>query len=297
MNRLASLLVLLPALSCGAARPQTSFDGTAALGYAQQQMAFGPRIPNTPGHRHTGDWLLQMLRERADTVEVQEWVHVTTSGDSLHLRNFIARFRPDRTDRVAYLAHWDTRTHADQSPNMGDRRLPVPGANDGASGVALLLGVADVLHREPPRVGVDLVFVDGEDYGEWDAERHDVLLGSTRYAASLDKAHFPLYAVVWDMIGDRDLRIPKEPYSVQGAPEVVERVWRVARELGYGRVFVDELGTGLTDDHTPLLARGIHAIDVIDFTYPPWHTTEDTLDKLSAASLQTVGDVAVTLVK
>jgi len=122
-------------------------------------MQFGPRIPGTPEHERTGDFILEHLRAAADTVAIQSFTHVTRHGATLHLRNFFARFRPTATERVLLLAHWDTRPHADQSANLGQQRLPVPGANDGASGVALLLGVADALKAKPPTVGVDLLFV------------------------------------------------------------------------------------------------------------------------------------------
>ena len=138
------------------ARRPREFDGSRAFGYVEQQMAFGPRIPGTPGHERAGDWLVAQFRARADTVWVQPFAHVTQRGDTLHLRNILARFRPDAAERVLFLAHWDTRPRADQSPNLAQQRLPVPGANDGASGVAVLLGVADALKAKPPAVGVDL---------------------------------------------------------------------------------------------------------------------------------------------
>ncbi len=288
--------VILIAVGCGAGAGQGEFDGEAALRYVEAQLGFGPRVPNTEGHRRAGDWILEQLRRRADSVEVQEFTHVTLDGDTLRLRNFIGRFRPEVRERILYVAHWDTRPRADRSANLGQQRLPVPGANDGASGVAVLIGVADVLRLRPSEFGVDLVFVDGEDYGDFAADA-DVLLGSRHYAASLDTDALPLFAVVWDMVGDRDLEIFQEGNSVDRAPEVVERVWNRARELGHGRVFRSSVGYTMTDDHIPLLGVGIRAIDVIDFEYPHWHTTEDTLDKVSAASLQIVGDVAVALLR
>ncbi len=124
-----------------------------------------------------------------------------------------------------------------------------------------------------------------------------MLLGSRHYAAGLAAQPAPLFAVVWDMVGDRNLRIFQEQNSVSGAPEVVARVWTTAAELGYGRVFRPSVGYAVTDDHLPLLEAGIRAIDVIDFEYPSWHTTEDTLDKVSAESLQVVGDVAMALLR
>src|SRR5216110_3128813 len=144
------LVLLLACQARGSARGVArEFDGGRAFSYVEQQMQFGPRIPNTPAHERTGDWILAQLRARADTVGVQAITHVTRRGDTLHLRNFLARFRPAAAERVLFLAHWDTRPHADQSANLGQQRMPVPGANDGASGVAVLLGVADALKAKP----------------------------------------------------------------------------------------------------------------------------------------------------
>jgi hypothetical protein len=148
---------------------------------------------------------------------------------------------------------------------------------------------------------VDLLFVDGEDYGQFTlpdgSPGPDVLLGSRHYAARLAEADFPLYAVLFDMVGDAELQIFQEGYSIERAPEVVTRVWNAAQELGHGDVFQPTPRYTLTDDHVPLLDRGVHAIDVIDYDYPSWHTVEDTPDKLSARSLKVVGDVAVALVR
>ncbi len=282
-------------LACGSHAPR-EFDGAAAFGYVERQMAFGARIPGTPAHRQTGDWLLTQLRSRADTVIVQEIAHVTRAGDTLRLRNFFARFRPQATERVLFLAHWDTRPHADQSQNLGQQRLPVPGANDGASGVAVLLGVADALKKRPPTTGLDLLFVDGEDYGDF-ADTNDVLIGSRYFAAHQPPGYQPLFAVLFDMVADKELQVYQEGNSAAFAPEVVERVWRAAADLKYARYFVPGVRHTLTDDHVSLQHVGIRAIDVVDFDYPYWHTTEDTLDKVSAASLQIVGDVAVALVR
>jgi len=289
------MMLALVACSAGSAAGRGEFDGEAALSYVAQQLAFGPRIPNTDPHRQAGDWILAQLRSRAESVEVQAFSHVTVDGDTLRLRNFIARFRPSVRERILLLAHWDTRPHADRSANPADQRRPMPGANDGASGVAVLLGVADALKRNAPALGVDLLFVDGEDYGDFGVNK-DVLLGARHYAANAGSAR-PLFAVLFDMIGDVDLQIPQEAYSAQRAPEVVDRVWSKAAELGYGRVFRPTVSGAVTDDHVPLLDAGFRAIDVIDFDYPHWHTTEDTLDKVSARSLKAVGDVAVALLR
>ncbi len=293
-------VLLVAVIGCAhGARAEQEFDGTVALQYVATQLSFGPRVPNTDGHRKTGDWVLGRLRATADSVEEQAFVHVTASGDTILLRNLLGRFRPESTERILYVAHWDTRPVADRSANLAEQRLPVPGANDGASGVALLLAVADVLLQRAPRYGVDLLFVDGEDYGSFsDPKLHDVLIGSQYYARNLDAtAPKPLFAVVWDMIGDRELRILQEGNSLAGAPEVVQRVWQRARELGYEQVFRTEQGQYITDDHIPLQDAGIRAIDVIDLEYASWHTLDDTIDKVSSASLQIVGEVAVALLR
>lgn len=300
--RRASCVAIAFALGCGtgsgkaAANAPREFNGQTAFTYVERQMAFGPRIPNTAGHKQTGDWLLAELRARADTVIVQEINHVTSKGVRLSLRNFFAQFRPTATDRILFVAHWDTRPFAEKSQNLGQQRMPVPGANDGASGVAVLLGVADALKKTPPTVGVDLLFVDGEDYGSFE-DSTETLIGSRFFAAHRPPGYTSLFAVVFDMVGDKDLQIPQEGYSMDGAPEVVQRVWRTAEDLGYAGVFVTRAGLSLTDDHVPLQRVGIRAIDVIDFDFPYHHTTEDTIDKVSAASLQIVGDVAVALIR
>lgn len=279
-----------------------SFDGGAALAYARQQVEFGPRVPGTEGHARMATWLDSLLRTRADSVVVQRWTHVTRGGDTLPLVNILASFNPAATQRILFLAHWDTRPRSDgPAAAPADSAQPVLGANDGASGVAVLLGVADALDSVPPSVGVDLLFVDGEDYGDFFADgRPDVLIGS-RYYAQNQLAPPPLYAVLFDMVGDRDLRISREGNSVIGAPEVVDLVWRVAAEAGHSDVFVPFEGTTATDDHVELQRVGIRAIDVIDFSYGPdngwWHSPEDTMDKISAESLGIVGDVALRLVQ
>jgi peptidase M28-like protein len=300
--RRASCVVVLVALGCqaragdGGSKSPLEFNGRTALTYVEKQMSFGPRIPNKPGHQQEADWLLAELRARADTVIVQEITHRLRNGEVLHLRNFFARFRPEATERVLFLAHWDTRPMADKSANLAQQRMPVPGANDGASGVAVLLGVADALKARPPASGVDLLFVDGEDYGDF-ADTSDVLIGSRWFAAHQPQGYQPLFAVLFDMVGDKDLQIYQEGQSLAFAPEVVQRVWRVAAERGQDRHFIPRAGQTLIDDHVSLQKVGIHAIDVVDFDYPYWHTTEDTIDKVSAESLQIVGDVAVSLVR
>ncbi len=175
----------------------------------------------------------------------------------------------------------------------------MPGANDGASGVAVLLGVAHALHQKAlaPGLGIDLLFVDGEDYGDFKKTPKDVLIGSRYYAAHQPPGSPPAFAVLFDMVGDKDLQLYQEGYSSMGAPEVVERVWSTAREIGYGDVFVSRPKHTLIDDHVELQKAGLRAIDIVDFDYPSWHTPDDTIDKVSAASLNVVGRVALAVIQ
>jgi glutaminyl-peptide cyclotransferase len=295
-RNLAVLAILAVLTACREKpRPPREFDGQTAYGYIQTQVGYGPRIPGTDAHRRMAQWLDSSLRSRADTLVTQNWNHVTARGDTLPLTNFIARFKPGVEKRILLLAHWDSRPVTD-SPTSRDSSQPVPGANDGGSGVALLLGVADVLKRAPPAVGVDLLFVDGEDFGDFTKTPDDVLIGS-RYYATHPLPGKPLYAVLFDLIGDKDLQIYQEGNSVVGAPEVVELVWDTAKDLGYSGYFISSPKHTLIDDHLELQKAGIRAIDVVDFDYPAWHTAFDTIDKVSAASLQVVGDVAVALIR
>jgi hypothetical protein len=286
------LLTALQGSACSREAAPAPFDGERALGYVRTFMDFGPRVPGTDSHRRAGDWIATEMRSRADTVYEQNWMHRTQSGDSIPLRNIIARFNVDAAERILYVTHWDSRPVAEKSMSVADRQLPTPGANDGGSGVGLFLALGDLLKAVPPAMGVDLVFVDGEDYGTF-APDVDVLIGSTYFANHLPSANYaPLFGVVWDMIGETDLGIPQEDHSLSRAPEVVARVWRTAADMGYGNVFVPASTTPITDDHLPLLDKGLRVIDVIDLDYVHHHTINDTIDKLSARSLKIVGDVA-----
>jgi len=279
------------------ATTSTGFSGTAAYNYAKAQVDFGPRVPGTVAAKRAGDWIIQQMRSRADTVIVQSFTYTTADGKKLPLRNILARFRPDLTERVLYLTHWDSRPVSESAATEAERKMPVPGANDGASGVGMFIALGDVLKKKKPTVGVDLLFTDGEDYGQFGPPEVDVLIGAKYFAAHLPSPDYkPLYGVLWDMIGDKDLRIPYEMFSFQRAPEVVSRVWQTAADLGHGDVFVQESGGEITDDHIPLLDAGLRVIDVIDLTYPPHHTPQDTMDKISAHSLGVAGDVATALV-
>jgi glutaminyl-peptide cyclotransferase len=296
MRKLLAVLSLLPLLACSEKPRVKEFDGPSAFRYVETQVGFGPRIPGTEAHRKMDAWLDSLLRARADTLIVQRWKHVTLRGDTLPLVNFLARYQPAAEKRILFLAHWDSRPHAD-GPNSKDSSAAVPGANDGGSGVALLLGITDVLERTPSGVGVDLLFVDGEDYGDFTKTPQDVLIGSKYYAANQAPGPKPMYAVLFDLVADKELQIYQEGNSLVGAPEVVSLVWDTAKELGLGGTFISSPRHTLIDDHLELQKAGLRAIDVVDFDYPYWHTKDDTIDKVSGASVQIVGDVAVALVR
>ena len=272
------------------------FDGSRALTFLEQQVAFGPRIPGSPGHAAQLEWMLGILEDLADTVTVDTFPHRSLAGDELSLFNVFARFNPDADRRLLLLAHWDTRPMSDASLDPALGSIPVPGANDGASGVAVLLELAGRLGEQPPTVGVDLLFTDGEDYGPG-----EMFLGANHFSASLPDGYSPEYGILLDMVGDSDPRFPVEGNSARMAPEVVQRVWGIAERMGYRRYFPLEVGLSLGDDHVPLNQAGIPTVDIIDFTYggednPYWHTPDDLPANTSARSLEIVGDLVTQIV-
>jgi glutaminyl-peptide cyclotransferase len=285
------------------ARTSTGFSGASAYQYAGAQVAFGPRVPGTPAAKAAGDWIIAQMKKRADTVIVQSFDYRSATGKIIPMRNIIARFRPELADRILYVTHWDSRPTSTgrccspEATTDAEKNTPVPGANDGASGVGMFIALGDLLKKNKPNVGVDLLFTDGEDYGNFGPPAVDVLVGAQYFADHpLFTGYRPLFAVLFDMIGDKDLRIPQEGNSINSAPEVVQRVWEIAADLGHADVFVPENGGAIDDDHLPLLKAGYRIIDVIDLTYPPHHTPQDTMDKISAKSLGVVGDVAAALI-
>jgi glutaminyl-peptide cyclotransferase len=211
------------------------------------------------------------------------------------MANVVARFNLKARDRLLFAAHWDTRPIADQDPDPAFRDKPIPGADDGASGVAVLMELANVLSRHAPPIGVDLVFFDGEDYGP-----DEMYLGAEHFAANLPPGYQPLYGILLDMVGDQHPVFLQEASSLQEAPEVVARVWNVAEQMGYGSYFPRQKGMAIEDDHLPLNRAGIRTIDVIDFDYGPdnryWHTHLDDLQHVAPSGLGVVGSVLLKLV-
>ena len=203
--------------------------------------------------------------------------------------NVLADHDPANPRQVLLCAHWDTRPTADEEEDPEDRSRSIEGANDGASGVAVLLEIARVLRETPPPVGVRFALFDGEDYGPGSDRMY---LGAKRYARNPPRPH-PEWGVLLDMVGDADLDIWRERNSEEGAPTVNDRLFRAAQEAGHGGVFHDSVKWDITDDHLPLLAAGIPVVDLIDFDYPYWHTLEDTADKCSPESLGAVGETVL----
>jgi hypothetical protein len=274
------------------------FDGAAAFALVEKQVEFGPRVPGTPGHRAQLDWMVARLDSVAPVVVVDTFSHVTAAGDSLTLYNVHARFRPEASRRILLLTHWDTRPTSDEAQDPEQRDVPVPGANDGGSGTAVLLELAAIFAATPPPMGIDLLFVDGEDYGP---TIDDMLLGARRYASTVEVLETrPVYGVLLDLVGDASPRFLQEEYSVQVANVVVQKIWRAAERLGYAQAFPNLVGDRVMDDHVPLNEVGLPTANVIDIEYGPgnvyWHTPEDTPQHVSATTLEMVGEVVTELI-
>lgn len=280
----------LPANGNAAAAPTaaaSAFDANRAFADLKTQCAFGPRVPSTQAHTKTRDWMVEELRKSADTVSRQDFTY-STEGKTLPLSNVVAEINAGAAKKVLLCAHWDTRPVADQEIDPARRKQPISGANDGASGVAVILELARVFKAKRPDIGVQIVLFDGEDYGDFQRDQ-GVFLGSRHYAKDpvLGK---PAYAILLDMVGDKDLGIYREGNSERNAPEVNEKIWRAADALGV-KSFRYGVRYTIEDDHVQLQNAGWKAVDLIDFDYAPWHTLDDTPDKCSPAALKAVGDV------
>jgi Zn-dependent M28 family amino/carboxypeptidase len=282
-------LSLVAAAGCGS----PAFDGDLAFEYLERQCRFGPRPPGSDAHGLTRDWLVEVLTEHADEVSVQQFTVLRSDSSEVALSNVIASFRMDARERVLFGAHWDTRPVAELDPVESNRGKPIPGANDGASGVAVLLGLAAMMSERAPSIGVDLVFFDGEDGGNGGGF-DQYCVGSTVFASRMGD-YVPSYAVVVDMVGDSDLSIPIEQNSLTACPSVVRTVWDAAARVG-ATSFSEETGTAMFDDHIPLIQVGVPSALIIDFDYDHWHTLQDTPDKCSPESLREVGAVLAELI-
>lgn len=283
----------------GPPAPAPPFSAERAFAFVEQQVAFGPRVPGTAAHESTRAWLVRTLEPLADRVVEQAVVIPLTTGDTLRGTNLVASWDLDAGRRIMLSAHWDSRPTADADADPARRSEPVLGANDGGSGVAVLLEMANVFHEYgvPGPAGIDVVLFDLEDLGTSDAAVPDSLrlpfaLGSEVFVRD-NPAYRPEWGVLLDMVGDAGLQIPKEGYSSKYAPEVVDRLWAAARRVG-AEAFLDRVGPPIEDDHVPFLRAGIPVVDLIQVPFPAsWHTTGDVPEAMSPASLGQVGRVLV----
>ncbi len=288
--RLHTLLLLLGASlfvgGCSAIGGTPKFDGARAFDSLVKQCDFGPRAIGMESHASTRDYLATELRKTTRSVELQTFQH-KYGGRTYELSNVIAKFGASDKPGILLCAHWDTRPTADQELDRVDQKKPILGANDGASGVAVLLELARMFSENPPAVPVTIVLLDGEDFGQTESE---MFLGARYFAGSIkDKSEYK-YGILLDMIGDKDLQIYREANSQRSAESIVDKVWNSARKLGYAAAFKDSVKYTIGDDHLSLIDAGVPCIDVIDFDYAYWHTLDDTVNKCSAESLKIVGE-------
>lgn len=327
MCRIIFLLLTLSLVSCGAnsgkvkenmaflaesesaapgdvmeSAPLGNFDADSAYTYLARQVEFGPRVPNTGAHRATGDWLEGELKRHGAKVTSQEMQLKAFDGTVLNSRNIFARI-PGSGEKeggesmpVLLLAHWDSRPWADKDPDPEKRKMPVTGANDGASGVAVLLEIARQLSLNPIATPVDILFVDAEDWGT-DGDDESWALGTKYFVDNPPVAGYsPQYAILLDMVGGEGATFCREYFSERSAPGIAEKFWNTAHRLGYGEMFPNRIGTAVMDDHVQLIKAGIPAIDIIEF-HPEggsgfnsrWHTASDDMSGISKITLGAVG--------
>jgi len=266
------------------------FDGKLAYDYLLKQCDFGPRYPGSKEHIEFKDFLVKFLSDKGDSliIDSHEIKHPYESKQ-IGLYNMLLRFNIDSDDRIMLMAHWDTREIADKDPNPENFDTPIIGANDGASGIAILMVLSEMLESYPlQKIGVDLLFVDGEDIGR-SGELENFSLGTKAFSKSIKSP--PKLAICLDMVADIDAEFKVEYFSYLQAPEAVEEIWSLANSLGY-KEFTGSFQRPIYDDHRALFVEtGIPSIDIIDFDYSYWHTLEDTPDKCSANTLKIVGHV------
>ncbi len=292
-----------------------AFDADSAYQYIDRQLAFGPRVPNTPAHVKTGDFLVAKFKQFGCTVTEQTFVATAWNGKKYNARNIIASYNPDATKRVFVSSHWDSRPFADSDTVKANQTKPVPSANDGASGVGVMLELARTIQlaKTKPTIGIDFICFDVEDLGDGEKAQKDYeqgntqvdyvgfALGSRYWAKNLHKPGYSaFYGILLDMVGGRGATFPKEAYSMQFAPTVVSSVWQTASRLGYSQYFVDTPGSGIVDDHiAPNLIAKIPTIDIIQMNtqtgmfFSDHHTTTDDMRNIDRGTLKAVGQTLV----
>ncbi len=275
---------------------EVKFDADSAYSYVERQVAFGPRVPNTEAHRLCGDWLVSELQRHGAQVTEQKAQLKAFDGTILNARNIFGQINPEAKNRTLLLAHWDCRPWADADPDPAKHKTPVDGANDGASGVGVILEIARQLNLAKSDLGVDFLFVDAEDWGT-DGDDASWALGTRYFMENLPVTDYtPKEAILLDMVGGKDARFYREYFSQQAAPDVASRVWSAATALGYGDMFINRMGGAVMDDHVQLIVHGLPAIDIVEYNPEDgsgfnsrWHTTADNMEGIDAATLGAVG--------
>ncbi len=281
-----------------------AFNADSAYSYVEAQLSFGNRTPGSKGWEQCAAWLEQQLQRHCDTVIVQPFKATLWDGTTVPGRNIVGSLNPMAQKRVMLAAHWDSRLWADHDPDDANHRSPVPGANDGASGAAVLLEMARVMSQMPPSVGVDFVLFDLEDQGkpEWadTYEDNTWCKGSQHWAQNRHIPYYTaVYGVLFDMVGTAEPRFTKEQVSRHYAPGLTDKLWNTAAALGYSGIFVNQSTDPILDDHLYVnQIAGIPMVDIVQnsgttsfFTH--WHTTTDNLDNVSAESLRIVATVTM----
>lgn len=278
------------------------FNADAAYELVKEQLAFGPRYTNSDGHAQIRDWLLAKAETYADEVIRQDFTAQAYNGDMLNGTNIIARYKPEIAERVLLCAHYDTRHIADK--DTIDQDKPILGADDGASGVAVLLEIARQLKENPIPMGVDIVFFDAEDYGaDTNGETDSWGLGSQYWAGNLHEPDYQVkYGILLDMVGAEGARFTKEGNSRASAGTVVNKIWALAKRMNKQQYFVDENTGSIIDDHFFIIREaGIPMVDIVNHPEDNLfgfyhHTHQDNLDVIDPASLQAAGQVVLAVV-
>lgn len=285
-----------------------AFDIDSAYAFVKKQTDFGPRVPNTQAHDDCATYLLKTMQQYCDVAISQSFNAKTYDGKIMKGQNIIASFLPEKEERILLGAHWDSRHIADYDPNPDNRNTPVDGANDGASGVGVLMEVARQLQIKNPEIGVDIIFFDVEDYGTPNSE--DIpgdwwCLGSQYWSKNKHIANYTAkYGILLDMVGAANATFYHEGFSYHFAPRVVSKVWGVANRLGFGSYFINESANPITDDHYYVNMLGkIQMINIIHQDkksntgfYPYWHTANDNIDKIDKNTLGVVGKTILALI-
>lgn len=284
------------------------FNSDSAFRNIAAQVDFGPRTPGSEGHEECKEYIISTLqRYGADEVVLQEFDGKFYTGQTFPLTNIIARFQPEASKRVLLGAHWDTRPWGDMDNTSEGRSNPIPGANDGGSGVAVLLEIARLLGQRPADVGVDLVFFDGEDSGHsngWENDESTWCIGSQYWRKHLPytKDNLPEYGIIFDMVGGKDARFHREVSSDIHAKDLADKVWTTARKTGFASKFVNSAGGQIIDDHLQVNKAGIPCIVIIESLNaktqsfnPTWHTQDDNMGSIDRSSLKAAGQTVVNL--